>query len=392
MEVNVEEFYRIKRLPPYVFSIINDLKLKLRREGEDIVDLGMGNPDIPTPQHIVDKAAEALYNPRNHRYSASKGIYKLRLAICNRYKKKYNVDLDPETEAVTTIGVKEGFAHLILAITNPGTSVIVPDPFYPIHFYSVVIAGGDVRTLPLSEEEEFIFNLEKTIKASWPPPKVLVLSYPHNPTTRSVNIKFFEKIVEFAKEYKMYVIHDFAYADISFDGYDPPSILQVKGAKDVCIEFYSMSKSYSMAGWRIGFAVGNKTLIHALARLKSYLDYGVFQPLQIASIHALNSDDSCISEICEIYRRRRDKLIDGLNRIGWKVNPPKATMFVWAEIPEQYKKMGSLEFSKFLIKEAKVAVSPGIGFGEYGEGYVRFALVENELRIQQAIRGIKRVL
>ncbi len=392
MEVNVEEFYRIKRLPPYVFSIVNDLKLKLRREGEDIVDLGMGNPDIPTPQHIVDKAAEALYNPRNHRYSASKGIYKLRLAICNRYKKKYNVDLDPETEAVTTIGVKEGFAHLILAITNPGTSVIVPDPFYPIHFYSVVIAGGDVRTLPLSEEEEFIFNLEKTIKASWPPPKVLVLSYPHNPTTRSVDIKFFEKIVEFAKEYNMYVIHDFAYADISFDGYEPPSILQVKGAKDVCVEFYSMSKSYSMAGWRIGFAVGNKTLIHALARLKSYLDYGVFQPLQIASIHALNSDDSCIAEICEIYRRRRDKLIDGLNRIGWKVNPPKATMFVWAEIPEQYKEMGSLEFSKFLIKEAKVAVSPGIGFGEYGEGYVRFALVENELRIQQAIRGIKRVL
>ncbi len=392
MEVNVEEFYRIKRLPPYVFSIVNDLKLKLRREGEDIVDLGMGNPDIPTPQHIVDKAAEALYNPRNHRYSASKGIYKLRLAICNRYKKKYNVDLDPETEAVTTIGVKEGFAHLILAITNPGTSVIVPDPFYPIHFYSVVIAGGDVRTLPLSEEEEFIFNLEKTIKASWPPPKVLVLSYPHNPTTRSVDIKFFEKIIEFAKEYKMYVIHDFAYADISFDGYVPPSILQVKGAKDVCIEFYSMSKSYSMAGWRIGFAVGNKTLIHALARLKSYLDYGVFQPLQIASIHALNSDESCISEICEIYRKRRDKLIDGLNRIGWKVEPPKATMFVWAEIPEQYKKMGSLEFSKFLIKEAKVAVSPGIGFGEYGEGYVRFALVENELRIQQAIRGIKRVL
>ncbi len=388
----MEEFYRIKRLPPYVFSIVNDLKLKLRREGEDIVDLGMGNPDIPTPQHIVDKAAEALYNPRNHRYSASKGIYKLRLAICNRYKKKYNVDLDPETEAVTTIGVKEGFAHLILAITNPGTSVIVPDPFYPIHFYSVVIAGGDVRTLPLSEEEEFIFNLEKTIKASWPPPKVLVLSYPHNPTTRSVDIKFFEKIVEFAKEYNMYVIHDFAYADISFDGYEPPSILQVKGAKDVCVEFYSMSKSYSMAGWRIGFAVGNKTLIHALARLKSYLDYGVFQPLQIASIHALNSDDSCIAEICEIYRRRRDKLIDGLNRIGWKVNPPKATMFVWAEIPEQYKEMGSLEFSKFLIKEAKVAVSPGIGFGEYGEGYVRFALVENELRIQQAIRGIKRVL
>ena len=388
----MEEFYRIKRLPPYVFAIVNDLKMKLRREGEDIVDLGMGNPDIPTPQHIVDKAAEALYNPRNHRYSASRGIFKLRLAICNRYKERYNVDLDPETEAVATIGVKEGFAHLILAITNPGTSVIVPDPFYPIHFYSVIIAGGDVRTLPLSEGEEFLYNLEKTIKESWPPPKVLVLSFPHNPTTNCVDINFFEKIVDFAKENKIFIIHDFAYADISFDGYTPPSILQIKGAKDICVEFYSMSKSFSMAGWRVGFAVGNKTLIHALARIKSYLDYGVFQPLQIASIHALNSDQSCVKEICEIYKRRRDKLVDGLNRIGWKVKSPKATMFLWAEIPEKYKKMGSLEFSKFLIKEAKVAVSPGIGFGEYGEGYVRFALVENELRIQQAIRGIKRVL
>ncbi len=388
----MEEFYRIKRLPPYVFAIVNDLKLKLRREGEDIVDLGMGNPDIPTPQHIVDKAAEALYNPRNHRYSASKGISKLRLAICNRYKKRYNVDLDPETEAVVTIGVKEGFAHLILAITNPGTSVIVPDPFYPIHFYSVIISGGDVRTLPLSEGEEFLYNLEKTIKESWPPPKVLVLSFPHNPTTNCVDISFFEKIVDFAKENKIFIIHDFAYADISFDGYTPPSILQVKGAKDISIEFYSMSKSFSMAGWRVGFAVGNKTLINALARIKSYLDYGVFQPLQIASIHALNSDQSCVKEICKIYKSRRDKLVEGLNRIGWKVKSPKATMFLWAEIPEKYKKMGSLEFSKFLIKEAKVAVSPGIGFGEYGEGYVRFALVENELRIQQAIRGIKRVL
>ncbi len=388
----MEEFYRIKRLPPYVFAIVNDLKMKLRREGEDIVDLGMGNPDIPTPQHIVDKAAEALYNPRNHRYSASKGIFKLRLAICNRYKERYNVDLDPETEAVATIGVKEGFAHLILAITNPGTSVIVPDPFYPIHFYSVIISGGDVRTLPLSEGEEFLYNLEKTIKESWPPPKVLVLSFPHNPTTNCVDINFFEKIVDFAKENKIFIIHDFAYADISFDGYTPPSILQVKGAKDICVEFYSMSKSFSMAGWRVGFAVGNKTLIHALARIKSYLDYGVFQPLQIASIHALNSDQGCVKEICEIYKKRRDKLVDGLNRIGWKVKSPKGTMFLWAEIPEKYKKMGSLEFSKFLIKEAKVAVSPGIGFGEYGEGYVRFALVENELRIQQAIRGIKRVL
>ena len=388
----MEEFYRIKRLPPYVFSIVNELKMKLRREGEDIVDLGMGNPDIPTPQHIVDKAAEALYNPRNHRYSASKGIYKLRLAIANRYKNKYGVDIDPETEVVTTIGVKEGFSHLILAITNPGTSVLVPDPYYPIHFYSVIIAGGDVRTIPLTEQDEFIFNLEKTLKASWPQPKVLVISYPHNPTTICVDIDFFEKIVEFAKENKMYVIHDFAYSDIAFDGFNPPSILQVKGAKDVCVEFYSMSKSFSMAGWRIGFAVGNKILIHALARLKSYLDYGVFQPLQIASIHALNSDQNCINEICNIYKKRRDKLIDGLNRIGWKVPAPKATMFVWAEIPDKYKKMGSLEFAKFLIKEAKVAVSPGIGFGDYGEGYVRFALVENEHRILQAIRGIKRVL
>ncbi len=389
----MEEFYRIKRLPPYVFSIIDELKMKLRREGEDIVDLGMGNPDIPTPQHIVDKAAEALYNPRNHRYSASRGIYKLRLAICNRYKDKYNVELDPETEAIATIGVKEGFSHLILAIVNPGTSIIVPDPFYPIHFYSVIIAGGDVRSLPLTgDQDEFIYNLEKTVKQSWPPPKVLVISFPHNPTTMCVDLDFFEKIVDFARDNNMFIIHDFAYADISFDGYNPPSILQVKGAKDLCVEFYSMSKSFSMAGWRIGFAVGNKTLIHALTRIKSYLDYGIFQPLQIASIHALNSDQSCVREICEIYRKRRDKLINGLNRIGWKVASPKATMFVWAKIPEKYEKMGSVEFAKFLINEAKVAVSPGIGFGEYGEGYVRFALVENEHRILQAIRGIKRVL
>ncbi len=389
----MEEFYRIKRLPPYVFNIVNDLKIKLRREGEDIVDLGMGNPDIPTPQHIVDKAAEAIYNPRNHRYSASKGIYKLRLAICNRYKNKYNVDLDPETEAIVTIGAKEGFAHLILAIVNPGTSIIVPDPYYPIHFYSVIIAGGDVRTFPLSEDQdEFIYNLEKTVKQSWPTPKVIVLSFPHNPTTMCVSLDFFEKIVDFARENNLYIIHDFAYADIAFDGYTPPSILQIKGAKDICVEFYSMSKSYSMAGWRIGFAVGNKTLIHALARIKSYLDYGIFQPLQIAAIHALNSDQKCVEEIVEIYRKRRDKLVSGLNRIGWNVISPKATMFVWAKIPEKFEKMGSLEFSKFLIKEAKVAVSPGIGFGEYGEGYVRFALVENELRILQAIRGIKRVL
>jgi len=388
----MEEFYRIKRLPPYVFAIVNDLKMKLRREGEDIIDLGMGNPDIPTPQHIVDKVAEAIYNPRNHRYSASKGIYKLRLAITNRYKKMYDVDLDPETEAIATIGVKEGYSHLILAITNPGTAAIVPNPCYPIHSYAIIIAGGDVRSFRLGDEQEILEEIETIVKQSWPIPKFIVLSFPHNPTTTCVDLNFFEKIVDFAKENNMYIIHDFAYADIAFDGYKPPSILQVKGAKDCCVEFYSMSKSYSMAGWRIGFALGNKTLIHALARIKSYLDYGVFQPLQIAAITALNSDQSCVQEICDIYRKRRDKLITGLNNIGWNVASPKATMFVWAKIPEKYKEMGSLEFSKFLTKEAKVAVSPGIGFGEYGDEYVRFALVENEHRIQQAIRGMRRAL
>jgi alanine-synthesizing transaminase len=388
----MEEFYRIKRLPPYVFSIVNDLKMKLRREGEDIIDLGMGNPDIPTPQHIVDKVAEAIYNPRNHRYSASKGIYKLRLAICDMYKRKFNVDLDPDSEAIVTIGVKEGYSHLIWAITNPGTGAIVPNPCYPIHSYAVILAGGDVRSIPFEHGKNFIEEIERVCLQSWPVPQYIVLSFPHNPTTICVDINFFEQIVDFAKAHNMFVIHDLAYADIAFDGYKPPSILQVKGAKDCCVEFYSLSKTYSMAGWRIGFALGNKKLIHALTRLKSYLDYGVFQPLQIAAITALNSDQSCVDEIRNIYQGRRDKLVEGLNKIGWKVHSPKATMFLWAKIPEQYRKMGSLEFSKFLIKEAKVAVSPGIGFGEAGDEYVRFALVENEMRIQQAIRGIKRVL
>ena len=388
----MEEFYRIKRLPPYVFAIVNELKMKLRREGEDIIDLGMGNPDIPTPQHIVDKVAESVYNPRNHRYSASKGIYKLRLAIANMYKKKFDVDIDPETEAIATIGVKEGYSHLILAITNPGTCAIVPDPCYPIHSYAVIIAGGDVRSIPFEAGRNFIEEIEKVVKQSWPAPKYIVLSFPHNPTTICVDLDFFEKVVSFAKENNMYVIHDLAYADIAFDGYTPPSILQVKDAKDCCVEFYSLSKTYSMAGWRIGFALGNRNLIHALTRLKSYLDYGVFQPLQIAAITALNSDQSCVTEIRDIYQKRRDKLVEGLNKVGWQVNPPKATMFLWAKIPEQYREMGSLEFSKFLIKEAKVAVSPGIGFGESGDDYVRFALVENEMRIQQAVRGIKRIL
>ena len=387
----MEEFYRIKRLPPYVFAIVNELKMKLRRNGEDIIDLGMGNPDVPTPQHIVDKVAEAVYNPRNHRYSASKGIYKLRLAIANMYKNKFNVELDPETEAIATIGVKEGYSHLILAITNPGTCAIVPDPCYPIHSYAVIIAGGDVRSIPFEEGRDFIEEIEKVVRQSWPTPKYMVLSFPHNPTTICVDLDFFEKIVDFAKANNMYIIHDLAYADIAFDGYKPPSILQVKGAKDCCIEFYSLSKTYSMAGWRIGFALGNSKLIYALTRLKSYLDYGVFQPLQIAAITALNSDQSCIEEIRNIYKSRRDKLIEGLNKIGWAVNSPKATMFVWAKIPEQYQDMGSLEFSKLLVNRAGVAVSPGIGFGESGDKYVRFALVENEMRIQQAIRGIKKL-
>ena len=366
--------------------------MKLRRNGEDIIDLGMGNPDVPTPQHIVDKVAEAVYNPRNHRYSASKGIYKLRLAIANMYKNKFNVELDPETEAIATIGVKEGYSHLILAITNPGTCAIVPDPCYPIHSYAVIIAGGDVRSIPFEEGRDFIEEIEKVVRQSWPTPKYMVLSFPHNPTTICVDLDFFEKIVDFAKANNMYIIHDLAYADIAFDGYKPPSILQVKGAKDCCIEFYSLSKTYSMAGWRIGFALGNSKLIYALTRLKSYLDYGVFQPLQIAAITALNSDQSCIEEIRNIYKSRRDKLIEGLNKIGWAVNSPKATMFVWAKIPEQYQDMGSLEFSKLLVNRAGVAVSPGIGFGESGDKYVRFALVENEMRIQQAIRGIKKLL
>ncbi len=387
----MEEFYRIKRLPPYVFAIVNELKMNLRREGEDIIDLGMGNPDIPTPQHIVDKVAEAVYNPRNHRYSASKGIYKLREAICEKYKTNYNVDLDPETEAIATIGVKEGYSHLILAVTNPGTCALVPEPCYPIHSYAVIIAGGDIRTVPFKEGVDFIEEIDKVVRQTWPTPKYIVLSFPHNPTTICIDLDFFEKIVDFAKENNMFIIHDFAYSDISFDGYVPPSIMQVKDAKDCCVEFYSLSKSYSMAGWRIGFAVGNKKLIHALTRLKSYLDYGVFQPLQIAAITALKSDQSCIDEICDIYKSRRDKLITGLNKIGWEVKSPKATMFVWAEIPEQFQHMGSLEFSKFLIKEAKVAVSPGIGFGESGDKFVRFALVENEMRIQQALRGLRRI-
>ena len=388
----MEEFRRIKRLPPYVFSIVDALKIEARRRGEDIIDLGMGNPDIPTPQPIVDKLVEAVTNPRNHRYSASKGIYKLRLAIVNWYKRRYNVDLDPDSEAIVTIGAKEGLAHLALSTISSGDLVLVPTPAYPIHPYSVIIAGGDLHTVPFKEEGDFFQDLINAVKQTWPQPKMLILSFPHNPTTRVVDIDFFQKIVDFAKENNLIVIHDLAYADLVFDGYQAPSFLQAKGAKEVGVELFSLSKSYSMPGWRVGFCVGNPHLISALTRLKSYYDYGIFQPIQIASIIALNELEQHVKEIVTVYRHRRDTLIDGLNRGGWSIDKPKATMFVWAKIPEQFADMGSLEFSKFLLKEAKVAISPGIGFGDSGEGYVRFALVENEHRINQAIRGIRKLL
>ena len=387
----MEEFRRIKRLPPYVFSIVDALKIEARRRGEDIIDMGMGNPDIPTPKVIVDKLIEAVHNPRNHRYSASKGIYKLRLAITHWYKRRYNVDLDPDTEAIATIGAKEGLAHMALSIISSGDLVLVPSPAYPIHPYSVIIAGGDLHTVPFREGSDFFLDLIAAVKKTWPQPKMLILSFPHNPTTTVVDIDFFKKVVDFASENKLIVIHDLAYADLVFDGYEAPSFLQVPGAKEIGVEFFSLSKSYSMPGWRVGFCVGNAHLIGALTRLKSYFDYGIFQPIQIASIIALNELQESVKEIVSIYQKRRDTLIDGLKRIGWMVEKPKATMFVWAKIPDQFGEMGSLDFSKLLLKEAKLAVSPGIGFGDAGEGYVRFALVENEHRINQAVRGIKKL-
>ena len=385
-------FSRMMRLPPYVFSTVDRLKLEARKRGEDIIDLGMGNPDLPTPKHIIHKLVEAVRNPRNHRYSASKGIYKLRLAITDWYRRRYDVDLDSDSEAVVTIGAKEGIGHLALATVGPGDVVLVPNPTYPIHAYSVIIAGGDLRSVPLVGEEDCFQRLLTATKQTWPQPKMLIVSFPHNPTTKVVDLDFFEKLVDFAKEHRLMVVHDFAYADIVFDGYRAPSLLQVKGAKDVGVEFFSLSKSYNMAGWRVGFAVGNGRMLAPLARLKSYLDYGIFQPVQIAGIIALNEDQECVHETVELYRNRRDTHIHGLRRVGWEIEKPKGTMFVWAEIPRPFKKMGSVEFSKFLLREAKVAVSPGVGFGEYGEGFVRFALVENEARIKQAIRGIRKAL
>ena len=388
----MREFQRIKRLPPYVFNIVRELLIEARRRGEDIIDFGMGNPDQPTPDFIVKKLIEKAGESQNHRYSASKGIPNLRLAITNWYKRNFDVELNPETEAIATIGSKEGISHLSLAIIGPGDIVLVPTPTYPIHNYAVIIANGDVVQVPMNKEGDFFENLLKAFKSHWPHPKILIINFPHNPTTACVDYDFFEKVIDFAREHNVIVVHDFAYADLVFDGYKAPSMLQVPGAKEVGVELFSLSKSYNMPGWRVGFAVGNSEIIGALARIKSYLDYGMFQPIQIASIIALNSKRDCVNKIVETYRTRRDLLVNGLNQAGWQIEKPKATMFVWAEIPDNFKKMGSLEFSKFLLKEAKVVVSPGIGFGEGGDHYVRFALVENEHRTRQAIRGIKSIL
>ena len=387
----MREFSRIKRLPPYVLGIVNELKYEARRRGEDIIDFGLGNPDMPTPKHIVDKLIEAAQKESNHRYSLSRGIYKLRLAITDWYKRNHDVDLDPDSEAIATIGSKEGIAHLAMAITSPGDSVLVPTPTYPIHTYAFILANADVIHVPLGPDVDFFEALLDAFKRNWPRPKAMVINFPHNPTTQVVDIDFFEKVVDFAKEHDLIVIHDFAYGDIVFDGYRAPSFLQVPGAKEVGIEFFSLSKSYNMPGWRVGFAVGNSEIIHALARIKSYQDYGMFQPIQIAATVALNGPRDCVEEIRDTYQRRRDVLCESLNRIGWKVTPPRATMMVWAEIPDRFKKMGSLEFCKLLLEQAKVAVAPGIGFGEGGDHFVRFSLVENEHRIRQAARGIREI-
>lgn len=385
----IEDFQRIQRLPPYVFAIVNELKAKARSRGEDIIDFGMGNPDQPTPSHIVDKLVEAAQRKDTHRYSMSKGIPRLRKAICNWYKTRYDVDLDPETQAIVTIGSKEGLAHLALACVGPGDSILVPNPAYPIHPYGFVIAGADIRHVPLVPGVDFFEKLREAIIDSWPRPKFLVLNFPGNPTTQCVDLEFFEKVVEIAKEYHIWVIHDLAYTDIVFDGYRAPSILQVPGADEIAVEFFTLSKSYNMPGWRVGFMCGNKRLTAALGRMKSYLDYGTFTPIQVAAITALEGPQDCVEQIRAMYESRRNTLCDGLNHIGWKVERPKATMFVWAPIPEPYRAMGSLEFSKKLLEQAKVAVAPGIGFGEYGDTHVRFGLIENEHRTRQAVRGIR---
>ena len=384
-------FARIERLPPYVFSITSDLKMAARRRGEDIIDFGMGNPDGPTPQHIVDKLIETVQRPDTHGYSVSKGIPRLRRAICHWYKRRWGVEFDPDSEAIVTIGSKEGIAHLALATLSRGDTVLVPNPSYPIHIYGPVIAGADIRQVQLTPDVDFFAELEHTIRMSLPKPKMLIINFPANPTAQCVELPFFEKIVALAKEYGIYVVHDLAYADICFDGWKAPSIMQVPGARDVAVEFFTMSKSYNMAGWRIGFMVGNRDLVNALGRIKGYHDYGTFTPIQVAAIAALEGPQDCVAEISARYQARRDVLVKGLHEAGWMVDVPKASMYVWAKIPEPYRKLGSLEFTKQVLAKAKVSVSPGIGFGEYGDGHVRFAMIENESRTRQAVRGIKQM-
>ena len=388
----MEEFPRISRLPPYVFNIVNELKANARARGEDIVDFGMGNPDKPAPKHITDKLIEAAQRENTHRYSLSRGIPRLRKAIADWYLRKFNVEIDPEKEAIVTIGSKEGLAHLTLATLGPGDAVLVPNPAYPIHPYGCVIAGADIIYVPLTEDSDFFSEIEKAIEDSWPKPKMLIVNFPGNPTTQCVDLAFFERLVAIAKQHQMWLVHDIAYGEITFDGYVAPSILQVDGAKDIAVEFYSLSKTYNMPGWRVGFMCGNPTLVEALSRIKSYLDYGMFTPIQIAAIEALNGPQEVIDEVRATYKRRRDVLCEGLCNAGWQVEKPKATMFVWAKIPEQYMHLGSLEFSKRLLEEAKVAVSPGVGFGKYGDTHVRFSLIENEHRTRQAVRNIKKML
>ncbi|MFM7060709.1 MAG: aminotransferase class I/II-fold pyridoxal phosphate-dependent enzyme [Actinomycetes bacterium] len=386
------EFRRIHALPPYAFAEIDALKVASRRAGVDIIDLGFGNPDLPSPDVAVDKLAEAARNPRNHRYSATRGIPRLRLAISDLYRRRFDVHLDPDAEVCVTIGAKEGFSHLMWVLLGPGDTALVPSPSYPIHIWGPILAGAGVHYVRLGPDQDFFANLETAWEQAWPRPRVVVMSFPHNPTGQCVDLEFMARMVEFARTHDVLLVHDFAYADVGFDGYQPPSLLQVPGAKDVAVEIYSLTKSFSMAGWRVGFMLGNPEVVGALARLKSYLDYGTFQPIQIASIVAMNEAPDYPAEICSVYESRRDALIDGLARIGWHIPKPEGTMFVWAPIPPEYEELKSLEFAKLLVKEAHVAVSPGVGFGPGGEGFVRFALIENEQRVQQAIRGIKRAL
>ncbi|TXG94056.1 MAG: alanine transaminase [Rhodocyclaceae bacterium] len=385
----MKDFPRIKRLPPYVFNITGELKMAARRRGEDIIDMSMGNPDQPTPQHITDKLVEAAQRENTHGYSISKGIPRLRKAICDWYDRRYGVQFDPESEAIVTIGSKEGLAHLMLATLDRGDTVLVPNPSYPIHIYGAIIAGADIRSVRMTPDVDFFEELQRAIKECTPKPKMMILGFPSNPTARCVELEFFERVVALAKQHDILVVHDLAYADIVFDGWQAPSIMQVPGARDVAVEFFTMSKSYNMAGWRVGYMVGNKELVSALARIKSYHDYGTFTPIQVASIIALDGDQACVEEVRAMYQTRRDVLAKGLHEAGWMVEVPKASMYIWAKIPEAYASMGSLEFAKKLLAEARVAVSPGVGFGEYGDDHVRFALIENEERIRQAVRGIK---